>query len=240
MAALSHSLYTRAATDTALCGIEIGWESCAWLWNALWHLECSGSIYSAHGACANGTKHRHPESSADSAPVEPAAFSYRAALIHRVWTVWGKGCKVAQKAENKNLWRSGSLLWELGSRELKIADVLLFYPGGRVACVLWSVNNYSSWHDFSSICFLLITDEWLENSAQGCERAVQRLTKTGGYLEFSQKKKKTVSEAVQMLMPSYDLLYWATVQTLLGQEFFNFNLPIDILYIYLLLFKCFK
>lgn len=152
----------------------------------------------------------------------------------------GAGCKVAQKAENKNLWRSGSLLWELGSRELKIADVLLFYPGSRVACVLWSVNNYSSWHDFSSICFLLITDEWLENSAQGCERAVQRLTKTGGYLEFSQKKKKTVSEAVQMLMPSHDLLYWATVQTLLGQEFFNFNHPIDILYIYLLLFKCFK
>lgn len=145
------------------------------------------------------------------------------------------GCKVAQKAENKNLWQNGSLLWELGSRELKI----LVYAGSRVSCRLWSVNNYSSWHDFCSICFFLITDEWLENSAQGCEWAVQRLTKTGRYLKFPQKKKKAVSEAVQMLMPSY-LLCWATVQILLWQEFFYFSLSIDFLYTYLLIFKCLK
>lgn len=238
MAALSHSLYTRAATDTALCVAEIGWESCAWLWNALWHLELPGSAWLV--VLVPMAQTMDLLRALQTVPRWSQLLSATGQLCFTEDGRSGTGCKVAQKVENKNLWPSGSLLWELGSRELKIADVLLFYPGVWAACVLWSVNNYSSWHDFSSTCSLLITDEWLENSAQGCERAVQRLAETGGYLEFSQKKKKTVSEAVQMLMPSYDLLYWATVQILLRQEFFYFNLPIDFLCIYLLIFKCLK
>lgn len=62
--------------------------------------------------------------------------------------------------------------------------------------------------------FLLTTDERPENSTQSCERAVQRLTKTGGDFNFSQKEKEPVSEEVQMLMTSYDLLYWVIVQIL--------------------------
>lgn len=212
-------------------------ESCHWhspLWHRNWlgklclAMECSVAV-AALGSCQ---WHRPLTSSEGSrkCPSGASCFLLQGSSFSQGWSV--AGCKLAQKVENKNLWHGGTLLWELSSRELKIARVLLVYPGSRVACVLWSVRNYRSRHDFCSVCSLLITDDWLENSAQGCEWAVQRLTKAGGYLRFSQKEKKPVSEAVQMLMPSYVLLYWATEQILLRQDFF--------LYIYLLIFKCLK
>lgn len=68
-----------------------------------------------------------------------------------------------------------------------------------------SVNKYSSRCDLCSVCFLLKTDERLENPAQSRERTVQHLTEAGGSSEF-QKEKEPVSEEMQLLMASYDLL----------------------------------
>lgn len=80
-----------------------------------------------------------------------------------------------------------------------------------------STNKYSSWCDICSACFLLKTDEWLENPAQGCKWAVQRPTEAGGSSEF-QKEKEPVSEEMQLLMASYDLLY----STILNFTMHNF------------------
>lgn len=89
----------RAATDTALCGIEIGWESCAWLWNALWLWEHLG-----HGARASGTNHWLPQWSADNAPVESLLWT-AGQLCFTECGLSVVGCKVVQKVENKNLWK---------------------------------------------------------------------------------------------------------------------------------------
>lgn len=86
------------------------------------------------------------------------------------------------------------------------------------------------------IPFVSYSDRWLENPTQSCAWDVQRLTKTGGDSNFSKKEKEPVSEEVQMLMISYDVLCWVIVQIVM-MHILLFQFLLRFLYIYLLIFK---
>lgn len=193
-------------------------------------MECSMAV-AALGSWCSCQWHRTLTSSEDSrkCPSGASCFSLQGSSISQDWSV--AGCKLAQKVKNKNLWHDGALLWELGSRELRIAHVLLVYPGSRVACVLWLVNNYRSWHDFCSICSLYRWLTWKSSARLWMSSSASY--KSWGIPQVLTKENEASFRGcanANAILYSSVLSYWAN---LVETRFF-------FLYIYLLIFKCLK